>query len=82
MVLGSAELLPGYTVSVIKAYQSLSVRSVQRQRIIESVRLLQRRRHARHHEPDPVTPFRIDHECLSVEIQKRVQARVGRCCHF
>jgi hypothetical protein len=65
-------------VGVIKADQPLAVRPVQRQRIIESVRLLRRHRYARHHESDPVTPSRIDHEYLSVEIQKRVQARVGR----
>jgi hypothetical protein len=68
MILRTTVLLLGYRVGIVKADQSFGVETVQRQRIIESVRPLHRHRHARHHEPDPVTTFGIEHEYLAIEI--------------
>ena len=79
MIPRAIELLPGDRVGIVKPDQAFTVRSVQRQRVIQSMWLFSRHRHARDHEPDPVTTLRIDHKHLAIELKKCVQARiVGR----
>ena len=49
---------------------------VQRERVVDAVRLLRRHRHPRHDEPDPVATLRVDHENLPVEVEKHIEGRV------
>jgi hypothetical protein len=76
MIPRTIELLPGDPVGIVKPDQAFTVRPVQRQRVIQSMWLFSRHRHARYHEPDPVATLRIDHEHLAIEFKKCVQARV------
>jgi hypothetical protein len=50
MVLRLATLLPADRMSIIESDQPFALRSVQRQSIIEAVRLLRRHRYPRHDE--------------------------------
>jgi hypothetical protein len=54
---------------------------VQRERVVDAMRLLRRHRHLRHHEPDPVAALRVHHENLSVEVQKHIKGRVAWLRH-
>src|SRR5207248_7897087 len=54
MVLRLATLLSRHGMSVVEADQPLAIRAVQRERVVDAVWLLRRRRHPRHDEPDPV----------------------------
>ena len=68
-------------MSVVEAGQPLTVRSMQRERVVDSMWLLWRHWHPRHDEPDPMTALRVDHEDLPVKIEKDVEGRIGRPCH-
>lgn len=61
---------------VVEPDQTLAVLIMQGQRITQAVRLFGRRINALNHEFHPMTPVRIDHEHLAIQIQKRVQAAV------
>lgn len=61
---------------VIEPDQSGSVRGVQRQRITEPVRSLERHLGSRYDELHPVPDF-VDEKCLAVKVQQRVQSRVA-----
>jgi hypothetical protein len=81
MVLRLAASPPRHPMGVIEADQSLAVRPVQRERVVDAVRLLRRHGHTRHHKPDPVAALRVHHENLPVEVEKRIEGRVTRLCH-
>jgi len=55
---------------------------MQRERIVQAVRLLRRRRHLRHHKADPVAAFRIDDEHLPIEVEQYIQGRIPRLRHI
>ena len=69
-------------MGIIKADQPFAVRTMQRQGIVQSMGPLRRHWYARDHEPYPVATLRIDHEHRAIEVNQRIQARVGRHCHF
>jgi len=81
MVLRFAALAPADRMGIVEACQPLPVRPVQRQRIVDVVRLLRRHRHPRHHEPDPVAALRVHHENLPVQVEKHIEGRVTRLRH-
>jgi hypothetical protein len=81
MVLRLAALLARHWMGVVEADQPLAIRPVQRQRIIQAVRFLRRRRHSRHHEPDPMAALRVDDEYLPVEVQEHIKGRVALLRH-
>ena len=76
MVLRFAALLPRNRMGVVEADQPLTIRAVQRQRVIDAMRLFSRRRHARHDEPDPMAAIGVHHENLPVEVEKHIEGRV------
>jgi hypothetical protein len=73
IVLCLPALLPLHRMGIVEADQPLAIRPMQRQRIVQPVRLLRRRRHLRHHKADPVAAFRIDDEHLPIEIEQYIQ---------
>jgi hypothetical protein len=73
MVLRVAPPLTSDRMSVVEPNQSLAVRPVQRERVVQPMRLLRRRRYACHHEPDPVTALGVHHEDLPVEVKEHVK---------
>ena len=81
MVLCLPALLARYRMGVVEANKPLAIRSVQRQRIVQPVRLLRRYRHLSHNERDPVAAFWIDDQHLSVEIEKHIKGGVARFRH-
>ena len=81
MVLRITAFLPADRMRVVEPDQPLALRPVQRERVVDAVRLLRRRRHSRHHEPDPVAALRVHHEDLPVEVEKHIEGRVTRLRH-
>ncbi len=81
MVLRPTPLLPLHRMGVVEPDQALAVRPVQRQRVIQAMRLLRRYCDPRHHEPDPMAAFRVHHENLPVEVEKHIEGRVTRLRH-
>ena len=68
MVLRLAGPLPRDRMGIVEPDQPLAIRPVQRERVVDAMRLLLRHRHARHDEPDPVTALEVHHENLPVEV--------------
>jgi hypothetical protein len=68
-------------MGIVEADQPLAIRPMQRERVVDAVRLLRRYRHPRHDEPDPVTALRVHHENLPVEVEKHIEGRIARLCH-
>ncbi len=68
-------------MSVIEADQALAVWPVQRERIVEAVRLFRRRRHPTDNESDPMAALWINDEDLPVEVEKHIEGRIARPCH-
>jgi hypothetical protein len=81
VILRLTALLLGGRMRVVEAHQPLAVRPVQRERIVEPVRLLPRFRHARNHQPNPVTALRIDDKHLAIEIEQGIESWGGRLRH-
>ncbi len=81
MVLPLAAPLPRDRMRVVEADQPLALRPMQRERVVDAVRLLRRHRNPRHHEPDPVAALRVHHENLPVEVKKHIEGRVTRLRH-
>jgi hypothetical protein len=81
MVLGLAAPLARGWMGVVEANQPLTIRPVQRERIVDAVRLLRRRWYPRHNEPDPMATVRVHHENLPVEVEKQIERRIARFTH-
>lgn len=81
MVLRVPSNLPFHWMGVVESNEPFANRTVQRQRIVDAVRLLGRHRYPRHHEFDPVVSRRIDNEDLPIEIQKHIEGRIMRLIH-
>ena len=77
MVLRLAALLPRHRMGIVEAGQPLAIRTVQRQRIIQPVRLLRRDRHPGYYEPDPVAALRVHDQNLAVKIEQRIEDGVA-----
>src|ERR1051326_1502120 len=54
---------------------------VQRERVVDAMRLLRRPRDSRHAKPGPVAALRIHHENLPVEVEKDIEGWVTRLRH-
>jgi hypothetical protein len=65
-------------VRVVKAYETLSLVVMKRERIAQAVQTFRRSGHAPDRESHPVPAGRIDDHHLPVEVQQRVQARIVR----
>jgi hypothetical protein len=68
-------------MGVVNSDQPLAIRPGQPQRVVQSMRLLRRRRYPRDNDPDPVATLRIHHENLPVEVEKHVEGGVTRLRH-
>ena len=80
MVLGLPARLPRDRMGFVEANQPLAVRPVQRQRIVQSVRLL--RRYLSHNEAHPVAALRIDDQPLPIEVEQHIKGGVARRRYF
>ncbi len=78
VVLRSAALAPRDRMCIVKADKSLAIRPVQRERVVDAVRLRRRHWHPRHREPNPVAALRVNDENLPIEIEKHIEGRVAR----
>ena len=81
MVLRFAALLPCDRMGIIEPDQPLTLGPVQRQRVVDAVRLFRRHRHTRHDEPDPAAALRVHHENLPVEVEKHIEGRIASFRH-
>lgn len=81
MVLRLAALLPRHRMGVVEADQPLAIRPVQRQRVVDAVRLLRRFRHPRPHEANPMAALGVNHENLSIEVEQHIEGWVARLHH-
>src|SRR3546814_3539479 len=63
-------------VGAVEADQPSAVRAMERQGIVEAVRLARRRRNPCHDEPNPVAARRIHDQNLTVQVEQRVQAGI------
>jgi len=77
MVLRFAALLPVDGMSVVETGPPLALWPVQRERVVDAVRLFRRHRHARHREPDPVAALPVHHENLPVEVEQHIKGRIA-----
>ncbi len=82
MVLRRTAALRPNPMRIVEPDEPFAVRAVQRQRIVEAMRLFRRHRDARHNEPNPMAALRIDDEHLSVEIEKRIERQVAVLRHI
>ena len=57
---------------IVEPNEALTVRPMERERIIQAVWLGLRSGYTSHNEPHPVPAFRIDHKHLPIKIQQRV----------
>ena len=81
MVLRLAAPLPPDRVGIVEPGQPLTIRPMQRERVVDAIRLLRRDRHPCHYKPDPMAALRVHHENLPVEVEKDIEGRVTRFCH-
>ena len=81
MVLRLTALLSRHWMGVVEPDQALAIRPVQRQRVIQAMRLCRRYCDPRHHEPNPMAARRIDDQHLPVEVEKRIESRVTGLRH-
>ena len=81
MILRFATPLPPDGMRGVEPDKSLALTPVQRQRVVDAVRLLWLRRHPRHHQPDPMAALGIHYENLPVEVEKHIEGRVTRLRH-
>jgi hypothetical protein len=82
MVLRFAAPAPADRMCIVEADQPLAIRTMQCERIVDTMRLLRGHRHPRHDKADPMPARWIDHENLPVEIEQRIEARVARLSHL
>lgn len=61
---------------VVEADKAPPVRSVKRQRVVDPVRSLPRRRHTLDVELHPMVSCGVDHQYLAIQFKQRVQARI------
>jgi hypothetical protein len=75
MILRIAAFLLPDGMSVIESNQPFTVRPMQRERVIESMRLLRRNRNPRDYKSNPVTAFGVHNQREAVQIEQRVESR-------
>lgn len=82
MILRLSTPLPSDWMCIVKTYEALPIRAVQRERIIKAMRLCRRRRYAPNNESDPVFARGIDDEHKAIEFQERVERWIARARHI
>jgi hypothetical protein len=65
-------------MSVVKSNKAFTFRTMERERIIQPVRLSLVSGYAPHDEPNPVPAFGIDHNHLPIKIEQGVERCVTR----
>src|SRR5208282_3595100 len=70
MVLRLAALLPRDRMGIVEADQPFAIRPVQRQRVVQPVRLVRRHRHPRHHEANPWNDLHAKYEVARIDHQQ------------
>ena len=81
MILRISSLLPFHRMGIVEPNLAFAVRPVQRERVVDAVRLLRRDLHPRHHEPDPMAALRVHHENLPVEVEQHIEGRIAWLSH-
>lgn len=81
MVPWRTDLLRPHAMRIVEANEPLTVWAVQRQRIIEPMRLLGGYRHPRDDKTHPMATIRIDDERLSVKIEQGIERPVAGLRH-
>ena len=81
MILWISSALSSYWVGVVEPDKSLTIESMQCERIINAIRLLGRHRNSSHHEFHPMTSGRIHNQNLPIEIQKHIERWVMSFTH-
>jgi hypothetical protein len=62
-------------MSIVEPDEPFAIRTMQRERVVDAMRLLGRHRHPCRDEPDPLPMVAVHHENLLVEVEK--PSRVG-----
>ena len=81
MILWLAAPLFRHRMRVVEPDQPLAAGAVQRERLVDPMRLLRRQWHPRHDKSDPVATFGVHHENLPIEVEQHVEGRVTRLRH-
>ena len=68
-------------MGIVEAHQPLAIRPIQRERVVDAMRLRRRHRHPRYDEPDLVTALWVYHENLPVEVEEHIEGPVARLRH-
>jgi len=76
MILGIAALLPPHRMGVVETNQPFTVPSMERQRIVQTVRLLRSNRNARHHKANSATAFGVNNEREAIKIEQGIEGRI------
>ena len=81
MVLRFAAPSPADRMGIIEAHQPPAVRPVQRERVVDAMRLPRRHGHPCDDKSNPVTALRVNDEDLAIEVEKHIEGRVARLGH-
>ena len=76
MVLRLAALLLRHRMGVVEADQPLAIRAMQRERIIQPVRLFRGWRDLRDNEPDSVSTLRVHDQREVMQVEQSVESRI------
>jgi hypothetical protein len=68
-------------MGIIESHEPLAVRPMQREPVVNAVRLFRRGRYPRHREADPMPTRWVNHENLPVEVKEHIEGRVTRLRH-
>ena len=77
MILRLTRPLPANGVCIVESHQSLAISSMQRKRVIQSVRFLRRDRYQINHKANAVSSFGVDDEREVVQIKERIKGGIA-----
>src|ERR1017187_7250936 len=66
-----------HPMRVVESHQTFTIRTMQRQRIVEAMRLRFARWNTADSEPDPMPGLRVDDQYLPVQLEQGVQRRIA-----
>ena len=76
VVLRVATFLLSNAMRIVEPNQPFAILSMQRERVIQSMRFLRSRRDFGNDEPDPVSAVRIHNQREAIQIEQRVEGRI------
>ena len=76
MILWPTTLFPANLVSVVESHKAFAVSPMQCERVIQSVRLLRRRRNLVDDEANPVASFGIDNKRKTIQVKQCVKSGI------